>query len=76
MATQYTITGQTYEDERQPDGTYMPVVEIAFTTTGTPPVKGTVAVPRALLATPAYFADAVRIAVGNAVQAHAAVQAL
>jgi hypothetical protein len=76
MSTQYAITGQTYTDERQPDGTYLPVVEVAFTTTGSPPVKGVVTVPRALLATPADYADAVRIAVGNAVASHAAVEKL
>lgn len=76
MAATWTVTGQTYSDERQTDGTYMPVVEVSFVTTGDPPVRGTVAVPRALLATPADYADAVRIAIGNAVAAHDAVARL
>lgn len=76
MADGYKVTRQTEGDELQPDGTYLPVIEVAFTTTSSPPVSGTVAVPKALASSPANFADAVRIAIESRVAAHGAVAAL
>ena len=76
MAKDYSITGQTMGTERQPDGTYEPVVEVSYRTNGTPPVLGTVAVPQSLLKDRARYAETVRAAVEEAVGAHTAVAEL
>lgn len=76
MAEGYNVTGQTYESERQVDGSYLPVVVVSFTTTGTPPVAGSVTVPRSLLTDKAAYAAKVQALIEQAVSAHNAVASL
>jgi len=76
MGKDYEVTGQHYTTELQPDGTVEPVVEIAFKTTGTPPVSGHVKVPAALLKDKARYYETVKAAIDEAVSAHQAVAGL
>ena len=76
MAPGYSVTSQTEADEYQADGTYLPVIEVGFTTNGDPPVRGTVSVPKSIAADPSSFADAVKMAIEARVAAHAAVSKL
>ncbi len=76
MTQGYTVTSQAEDDEYQPDGTYLPVIKVGFSTTSTPPVHGTVSVPRAIAADPKSFADAVKMAIEARVAAHHAVSQL
>ena len=73
MANTYAVTGQTYDNVRQPDGTYLPVVTIAFVTKTEPPVAGSVQVPQSLLRDKAKYAETVQEAIEQAVGAHTAV---
>lgn len=72
MALGWTITTQTYTAVAEADGTYRPVVEVGFKTTGEHPVTGTVIVDRDLVAYPSRYAVAVREAVEAAVSSHSA----
>jgi len=76
MGKDYEVTGQHYTSAMQPDGTVEPIVEISFTTTGTPPVSGVVRVPQALLKDKARYAETVKAAIDEAVGAHNTVAGL
>lgn len=76
MATGYEVTGQHYTTERGDDGMVHQVVEVGFTTTGAPPVKGHVTVDKALLRDPVDYATAVKSAIESAVAGHDAVEHL
>lgn len=76
MAADYTITSQKEAQERRPDGTYEPVIEIGYQTTTTPPVSGTVTVPKHLIRDKVAFVEAVVTAVEQAVASHNAVAQL
>ena len=76
MAEGYTITGQTEEKERQPDGTFMPVVVVRYKTTTTPPAEGSVAVPKILLRDAKTAAETVDGMINESIGGHAAIAAL
>ncbi len=76
MAEHYSVTSQTYETDRQPDGTYEPVVAIGFTTKTDPPVSGIVKVSQNLLRDKVRYAETVKAAIEQAVGAHVAVNEL
>jgi len=76
MAQDYTITSQSESQERRPDGTYEPVIEVGYQTTTTPPVVGTVTVPKHLVKDHVKFVEAVKTAVEAAVASHNAVAQL
>ena len=76
MAEHYSVTSQTYETDRQPDGTYEPVVAIGFTTKGDPSISGIVRVPQSLLKDKVRYAETVKAAIEQAVGAHLAVNEL
>ena len=76
MDNAYEVTGQTMGVERQPDGTVMPVVTIKFTVNTTPPTQSEVSVPKSLLKDKTKYAETVKAAIENAVEAHQAVAAL
>ena len=76
MAADYTVTGQTIESERAPDGTVTPVVKVAYTTHTEPPTKGHVTVPQALLADKDEYVSAVKAKIETAVAGHVAVAGL
>ena len=76
MADKYSITGQTYENVRQPDGTYLPMVTVKFTTKTDPPVAGSVSVPQSLLRDKVKYAETVGAEIEQAVGAHEAVAGL
>ena len=72
----YRVTTQREADEYQPDGTYMPVIEVGYQTTAEPPVHGTVSVPRSIADDPQSYADAVKVAIEARVAAHHAASQL
>jgi len=76
MGKDYEVTGQHYTTKMEPDGTVEPVVEIAFTTTTSPPVSGSVSVPQSLLKDKARYAETVKAAIDEAVGGHQAVAIL
>ena len=76
MAQDYDVTGVTYSTAREPDGSYVPVVEVSYSTTTTPVVQGTVTVPAAIVGEPRKYAEAVKAAIEAEVAGHKAVLAL
>jgi hypothetical protein len=76
MSATYEITSQKLVQERQEDGTYLPMVEVAFTVNTTPPTQATITVPKALLADKVAFVEDVKAQVEKVAAAHHAVAAL
>ena len=76
MAADYTITGQTKSQQREPDCTYKPVVEVSYQTTTDPPIQGSVTVPAHLLKDKVKYVEAVQSAVEAEVASHQAVASL
>jgi len=76
VSEHYTVTSQSYSAERQEDGSYEPSVDVGFRTKTTPPVDGTVSVPRSLMSDAPAYAAAVHAKIMEAVRAHAAAAAL
>lgn len=76
MAEHYEVTGQALGAERQADGSYEPTLDVTYRTKATPPVIGTVSVPRSLMSDPTALKATVHAKVMEAVHAHAAVASL
>jgi len=76
VAQDYDVTGVTYSTSSEPDGSYIPIVEVSYTTKTTPAVQGTVTVPAALVPEPRKYAEAVKAAIEAEVAGHKAVLAL
>lgn len=76
MAEGYVITGQKKVTEQRSDGTYKPVIEVGYQTTGEPMVVGSVTVPAHLLKDKVAYVEAVKEAVEAEVASHNAVAGL
>ena len=76
MADKFTVTGITRGEARQPDGSYVPTVEVHYVTKTTPPIAGVVSMPADAMRDVARYKAAVAEAIHKEVAAHEAVLSL
>lgn len=76
MSTGYTVTGITYGTEQQSSGSWIPTVNVAYTTQTTPPVSGVVTLDASIVKDKVKYAQAVAAAIQDEADGHAAVLGL
>ena len=76
MADKFTVTGITRGEARQPDGSYVPTVEVHYVTKSDPPIAGVVTMPASAMSDPIRYKADVAAAIAKEVAAHEAVLGL